>query len=178
MTPKYQTPSALPACSVWVRFASLQAQISAPPRLPRRAAGGCVWHMSFLSLAGIHRDCWEQRFATASPTPGWAAAGSRDGTQRSHHPRQPCREVLGPLTLPSPQPLSPCAFAPCGSVIFSFFFFCLFFFSLHWVWVCYKLQCCIDVIICKSFWALLLCGCLCLRGLGLREADGALKSCS
>lgn len=37
---------------------------------------------------------------------------------------------------------------------------------------------CIDLIICKSFWALLLCSFLCVQATGLREADSALKSCS
>lgn len=50
------------------------------------------------------------------------------------------------------------------------------FVSLHYFLVCYRLQCCIDTAICKSFWALLLYGHLCVRVMGLGETDGALKS--
>lgn len=54
MTPKYQTPSALPSCSVWVRFASLQAQIPPPPPGEQQAvAFGTCPSSAWLESIGI-----------------------------------------------------------------------------------------------------------------------------
>lgn len=65
-----------------------------------------------------------------------------------------------------------------NTFLFSFYGFLpllsFFPFSIHWVFVCCRLQCCIGFIICKPFWAILLCSCLCVKEEGLREVGSAL----
>lgn len=64
------------------------------------------------------------------------------------------------------------------SLFFPSFLFPFFFFNLHWALTCHRLQYCIDLIICKSFWALLLCSYPCVWEMGLKIIDVGLKSCS